>query len=555
MRRLLRELDLTSWDNYVPLGFIAAFLGAAFLVGTGVIALPGLVDTDRIQIIFVDIGIGATSGVFAITVSLSLLAIQFASQEYSHRIMSFYIKSVTFWAIITVYLGLIVGTILVEGLALNLAAERAAGVILIGGVLAIALLIPHFVVTAAFLRPEFVIAKLLNRLDAEYLVSIVPELEKGRGRMPSGIDRLLPVVEIVERSIQKGDLSTTRAATERLHTTYLAHAARLNSIYVERYFLDYLMRIGRTAVLATEEQEPAIQVLQLISTVGSQGPAGVIATEDIDDLGFTALKKDAEGVVIQMVDSLRVVFERTALPDAKRAVFVTYRKLVEDLSGTEKRRIMRHFSTCLAETGMEALKKGDLATTDQCLELLESLGHDAGTRRLGDVVLHIVRHMQVLGIAAAPADPDTARRVVRALLRVERGISTSEREVVAATEFAKGKIERVLTRRGGSGASSTRRPASANPQPVTPTAPESAPLQPTPLAPPPHMVPAPVAAAAPAAIAQTPSAPEAATARGVGRPAGNEACQWRAAGRQHSREQAACEPGKPHGNRCVRRGE
>jgi hypothetical protein len=42
---------------------------------------------------------------------LSLVAIQFAAQEYSHRIIEYYIRSTVFWTTLVAYLGVMSASI------------------------------------------------------------------------------------------------------------------------------------------------------------------------------------------------------------------------------------------------------------------------------------------------------------------------------------------------------------------------------------------------------------------------------------------------------------
>ena len=100
-------LDIKSWDNWFPLSLIALFVVLGFPVALGAFdfGLTGK-DVDRFGVIYTDIGIQTTAGIFAIVISLSLVAIQFAPQEYSHRIMEYYVRSVIFWSTLVVYLGI-----------------------------------------------------------------------------------------------------------------------------------------------------------------------------------------------------------------------------------------------------------------------------------------------------------------------------------------------------------------------------------------------------------------------------------------------------------------
>ncbi|MEK7777579.1 MAG: hypothetical protein AAB303_03025, partial [Chloroflexota bacterium] len=345
MRRTLKDLDLLSWDNWVPLAVIAAFSGVGILTAFGVISVTGPMDPARFKTIYDSIGIRTTAGILSSIVALSLVAIQFASNQYTHRIMVFYIKSITFWSIITVYLGVIVFSIVVAANRPDSDDPRLAGVIIVVTIMALMLLIPHFLITASFLKPDFIINKLLRRLDSDYLLSIQGNLANRRGRLDSKSDRLLPVIEIIESAIKRGDRATTRMAMEQLHDKYLTQAERLNSLLVEQYFLGYLLRVGRKAVSVPDEEEAAVQAVQAIGTVGAHGPAGAMAVEEIRDLGLSASKKGIDPVVSEMIHSLREIFEQTEMPEAKKEVLDTYHLLGQELASAGKRRPVRQLAT------------------------------------------------------------------------------------------------------------------------------------------------------------------------------------------------------------------
>ncbi|MBM3949639.1 MAG: hypothetical protein FJ312_10485 [SAR202 cluster bacterium] len=115
LHKAIRQFQLSSWDNWFPLTLIAVFvvLGAIVAAAGATFGLqPG--DVDQFRGIYVDIGLQNTAGIFAIVISLSLVAIQFAAQEYSHRIMDYYIKSVMFWSTVVVYLGLMIACVLLN---------------------------------------------------------------------------------------------------------------------------------------------------------------------------------------------------------------------------------------------------------------------------------------------------------------------------------------------------------------------------------------------------------------------------------------------------------
>ena len=443
MKRLLRKLDLSAWDNWLPLAVIAVFVVIGALAAAGVLSfgVPSG-DVERFHIIYTEIGIQTTAGIFAIIISLSLVAIQFAAQEYSHRIMDYYIKSVIFWSTFVVYLGVMIFAILVQASASESENLNVVSVLIVGSILALLLLIPHFLVTASYLKPEFIIRKLLRRVDVDYLRSVDRLGEAGGRSVDAGSDRLLPIVEITERSIDRGDVTTTRSALGRLLETYQQEASALGSGPVDTYFMDHILRIGRKAVAQPDEEEASAETIEILGRIGQGGPSG-LAAERIEILGLSALRHDAEVVVTQMLDSLRVVFD-SGPPETRSAILDTFKEMVGRLAARQQERVMRHLAGHLTEIAVAGRERGESDTESRCLDILEAIGHDAAAQGLMSVVLLVGKALEGLGVAVAADDPKTAEAVILRLLRIERAVSNSERDAIAALEFSKGEIERGL---------------------------------------------------------------------------------------------------------------
>lgn len=443
MRSLFTEIDLTAWDNWLPLGVIAAFLVLGALVGSGLVSFgvaPG--DVERFHFVYTELGIQTTAGIFAIIISLSLMAIQFAAQEYSHRIMEYYVKSVIFWSTLIVFLGVIMTGIVLQARSSDSDSLKGAEILLVGSMLTLALLVPHFLVTASYLKPEFIIGKLLRRVDDAYLRWVRGRLSAPGGEVVASSDRLLPVVEITERSIDRGDLSTTRGSLERVRDLYLVQSAESRSPEIDRYFLSHILRIGRKAVSQDDEQEASVIVIDTLGRLGTAGPAG-LAAENIDILGFAALRRDAEVVVAQMMGSLRLLFDG-APGDVRARILDSYGELVGRLASGGRERLLRQLATYVADIGGGAQQRGDSPVEERCLDLLEAVGHDAAASGMMAVVLQTGLALKDLGVAAAAGNFESAERTVLRLLRIERAVSNTEREAIASLGFAKGEIERAL---------------------------------------------------------------------------------------------------------------
>lgn len=439
--KTIRQFQLSSWDNWFPLTLIAVFvvLGAVVAAASATFGLqPG--DVDQFRGIYIDVGLQTTAGIFAIVISLSLVAIQFAAQEYSHHIMDYYIKSVMFWSTVVVYLGLMIACVLLNAGVSEGESLRVVSVIMVASVLA---LVPHFLVTASYLKPEFIIGKLLLRVDEEYLRAVAMRARSTAKALEPAVDRLLPAVELIERSIDRGDLTTTRRALEQIHDKYMQQDRPLDSTVVDRYFLDHVLRIGRKAVAQPDEQESTAQTIDLLGRMGVAGPTEA-AADHIDVLGFAALRRDAEVVVRQMIDSLRLIMGK-APPPVKASILNTYGDLAGALAGGRRERLLRHLTDHLLAIAREARSAKDTATVTRCLDLLETAGHDAAVNGIVSVVARVAGAMQELGTAdASDGNTNAAHATVLRLLRVERALGHGERGAIASLEFAKGEIERAL---------------------------------------------------------------------------------------------------------------
>lgn len=437
-RNFVSALDVKSWDNWFPLSVIGVFvlLGIPVALGVFDFGLTGK-DAERYQVIYTDIGIQTTAGIFAIVISLSLVAIQFAAQEYSHRIMEYYVRSVIFWSTLIVYLGIIVVAIVLQTASDGNESPRVVALVVVASILAVALLIPHFIVTASYLKPDFIIEKLLRRISFQY-VSALTLADDGEVDVLPRNDRLLPVVEITERSIDRGDLTTTRSAIDRVLALQSELRARASGPVVDRYFADHLTRIGRKAVNQPDEEEAAARAIEALERTGSGG-APLVAAERIDLLGFIALRHGSDGAVEQMIDSLAEV-ANTQDGAALERVLDSYQALVGRLaSGGFDQLLMLLADRVDSLSESTADGKNVLG---RCLDCLESIGHDAADNGLIRVVLHVANVVRDRGLAIASSDPDEANATVLRMLRIEQAVNSSEREALAVIGFARAEVER-----------------------------------------------------------------------------------------------------------------
>ena len=180
-------------------------------------------DKETAGRIFDGVGVEALSAIFALVITLSLMVVQMASQQYTHRIMDIHIKSLIFWAVIAIYLGSIFYNVFMLGW-LDLENSSSIPYISIYVEISILLtflsfimLIPYFYITMVRLKPETVISKLLANIDEDYLKRFYKE------GVPSKEDKMLPITEIIEKSISSGDHETARLGIDMIYTCYTSH--------------------------------------------------------------------------------------------------------------------------------------------------------------------------------------------------------------------------------------------------------------------------------------------------------------------------------------------
>lgn len=431
MDDLRRRTMSAPWDRWLPLAVVALFilLGALVLVLDVNAGVPAG-DLERFHILYTEIGIQTTAGIFAIIISLSLVAIQFAAQEYSHRIMEYYLKSTVFWTTMIAYLVIIVAGIVLQARATPDDDVRAAVVLLIGVFLGLTLLIPHFLITAAYLKPEFVVQKLMNGLNDRYARSL---MNKGLPQPDS--DRLLPVIEIIERSIDRGDVTTMRGAVAQIvHAHQRWNASRVSDT-IDEYFVSAMLRIGRKAVAQPEEQQAAVLAMAGLEAIRTERntPAVVDAFEE---LGFAALRRDSEVAVAEMIKHIAAASDSSTDPEIHARTLSTFTELSHRLVSANHRRLLLQLTASIAESGDLAAVHENPQRLMRTVELLEEIGHDTAAAHMSAVVKAVVLGLQRL--AASDFGSSVGGHAIDlALLRIEQTVPRSERSLLATIAFAR----------------------------------------------------------------------------------------------------------------------
>jgi hypothetical protein len=426
-------------------------------------------DLENARSILEGVGVEGLSAIFAIVISLTLMAVQFASQQYTHRIMDLHVKSLTFWSVIVVYLGSLLYNVFLLGRLEAPVESRYIEVSMLLTALSLLMLIPFFSITMIRLRPETVIDHMLTKVDTAYLNSIHDFMTGGETRIAGERDKLLPIIEIIEKSIGNGDRGTVRFGLDEIFDRYMADLTKENEAYVSPYFLGHILGIGREAIIEADD-DTVVQVLEIFGEVGTHTIAQnmplttKIALEYLDIIGFKGLK-EYDIATQQMINSLHSMLrelmklEGENRGELRNQIFTLYHDTSDELYTLKKYRMVKYLTnsfTSLAETMVEQ-KQGEMI--DRTGGLLESIGIFAVNLDIRDVLYQVVHLLHEIGLACARNKLDwnapkgtvnLAERIIDHLLKVEgetlkyKSKSKEFDVIINQIEFARKDIEQYL---------------------------------------------------------------------------------------------------------------
>ena len=425
-------------------------------------------DMENARGVFVEVGVHGLAAIFAIVISFTLMAVEFASQEYTHRIMDIHLKSLVFWSVIVIYLGSLFYNILMLGALEEPVNSKYVEVSMLLTLLCLVILVPYFFITMIRLRPESVISRLLTKIDKEYVNSLKGLLKEDKLNVKSESDKMLPITEIIERSITKGDRSTARFGLDEIQKCYMHYLNEENGAYVSPYFLNHILSIGREAIIEADD-DSVVQVLKIFGEVGTHTISKKMdlttkmVLENIDIIGFKVLK-DYDVATQQMINSLQDMLSTVIKinEDSKEIlakIFVLYHDASNELFTLKKYRMTKYMVRSFSELFDLMVENKHCDAIERTAGLLESIGVFAVNLDIRDVLHQSVHSLHKIGISSAKNNLvwDTpkgtlniAERVIDHLLKVEgetlkyKSKSKEFDIIINEIEYAKKDIEKYL---------------------------------------------------------------------------------------------------------------
>lgn len=397
-------------EKMVVFSIISIFLILIIIAFTDFIPFVVDINTSDASNIYQGIGIGSLLSIFAIVISLALMAVQYASQQYTHRIMDTYIKSRMFRCILFIYMGTIFYNMFV--LTEEPVNPTHMFVSLSLSALCIVALIPHFFITMTHLRPDFIIGKMVGRINKKDMDSLK--------RLPhenstSEEDKLLlPIAEIIERAIRNGDRTTARSGLDEIKSCYLKYLSPENEEFVSPYFLKHILNVGRVAIISADDGSMGYVLKNIFGEVGTEtitkkmNFSTKMVLEDIDLIGFKALENyDAatEQMIKALQDILGAVIESgNEEKEILMPIFILYNNVSDELFKLKKDKMIKYMLNSFSGTRAlmkEMVNNKRYETIEKTAELLVRISVNAAKRGFRDPIDQSISSLHEIGISAA----------------------------------------------------------------------------------------------------------------------------------------------------------
>jgi hypothetical protein len=373
-------------------------------------------DPETAREILAGVGVAGLSAIFAIVISVTLMAVQFTAMEYTHhtqRIMAIHFKSLTFIFVIVIYLGSILYNVFWLG-QLNLGSESVGSnskfveISMLLTCLSLIMLIPYFFFTMIRLRPDSVISKLLAEIDEKYLNSIIEFFKGGEARIPGKVDKMLAITDIIKKFISSEDRVTARFSIDEIYRCYMSNLKKENEAYVSPYFLPHILGIGREAITKAND-DSMVHVLEIFGNVGIDAiPKNLnlsarMSVECIDIIGFKVLE-NYDVATEQMIDSLQGMLEaiiNSGNEEILEQIFTLYHDTSDELFKLKNYQMLKYIGHSFSELLDSMLEKKCYAIIERTAGLLESIGIFAVNLDTREVLHQSVHSLYKIGISSA----------------------------------------------------------------------------------------------------------------------------------------------------------
>lgn len=203
--------------------------------------------------------IQSLSAIFAVVITITLVAIQLASQTYSPRIMQRFTRNAWFWLLIGIYfVAIIINLLILSSVGPEKDGTKGTVPYLLMGLsielfgICILYLCIYVIKIIDQLNPESVIKALLRDIDPLFIKEL-EKVSRSDKRLPPDRDPVLSVVDLIVRAVRNDDISTARSGVREIGNRFsdLCDKGVINHENVELvagYFIENLSKIRDVSI-------------------------------------------------------------------------------------------------------------------------------------------------------------------------------------------------------------------------------------------------------------------------------------------------------------------
>jgi CRISPR/Cas system CMR-associated protein Cmr5 small subunit len=280
-------------------------------------SIPSRESIEDMRSLF-NTSIQSLSAAIAIVVSLSLVAVQLASQAYGPRILKVYINQKLLWAIFALFLVAIFYDIVVLNAMSNHLEiiARLANLSIVLTFSCFLSLIPLIFKTIEMLRPDELIRLISEKISKEYIDSLGSFTDYTKD------DPLNSLLEIASMALRQDDLRTFTIIFRHISASLLQHIDNSNEEIIANKYSNFSKQVAIMGIQNGKEQFLAIIASFLRKmTLATNEKQFEKASRDfsriLSDIGKLALEKDLPETAIDVVYSVEDIakLELEKLPD------------------------------------------------------------------------------------------------------------------------------------------------------------------------------------------------------------------------------------------------
>jgi hypothetical protein len=424
--------DFPSFSNLKNDPWISLWLYrfGQYIALFGIVAISGILILHSYQVFptktenslyFLGAMVQAQAAIVSLVITLTLIAIQMTAGSYTPRVVDVMKKNPDMWFLLVIY---------IESISLGFFALKSVvqpedqalvSLIFVLGIYTFLTLFLYMHNTINLLRPDMVVKLLVNDLNA------------GNIRQNDGsADVMQPVFDVVLASINRFDITTTRAGLDQLSHRVL-NILESNTFNddtkgeITRHFCKHIKQSSLIA-LRNEDEGTIIEILSVLDMFskknggrdkGNSGIDSVISV--IRFIGINAADKGLEDATDKIVESLNAIVNPPYAKKLNTAVSsdVEVRGAVgeHDADKGLEDATVKVVAEALGMVGVHAADKGLAKATSQVVSALGQVGKKAMDKGFEAGTLGVINALKAVGTHTSDNKLENATQTVLEVLR------------------------------------------------------------------------------------------------------------------------------------------